>query len=135
MLFASIDIGSNAAGLLLANVFDSLHEPSTVSHVTLKDLNDGCQKLKKLSVSERMEKLQLRPDRADVIVPAAKIFSRVMTAADINTVLAPKLGLVDGLISELAQKYRNSPLAAAWQKICPGYFTVFPYRNFVKHFI
>ena len=44
MLFASIDIGSNAARLLLANVFDSTQEliagrsmaapfPSTVSHV------------------------------------------------------------------------------------------------------
>jgi len=98
------------------NKLVKLYGDKMTSCVTLKELNDGCQKLKKLSVAERMEKLKLRPDRADVIVPAAKIFSFVMSAANINTVLAPKLGLVDGLISELAQKHRNSPLAAAAQK-------------------
>ena len=33
MLLASIDIGSNAARLLLANVFDTTQEPSSASHV------------------------------------------------------------------------------------------------------
>ena len=103
---------NNYAGEL----WEKLYGDKTTSRVTLQELNDGCQKLKKLSVAERMEKLQMRPDRADVIVPAAKIFSRVMSAANINTVLAPKLGLVDGLISELAQKYRDSTLTAAAQK-------------------
>ena len=98
------------------NKLVKLYGDKTTSRVTLQELNDGCQKLKKLSVAERMEKLQMRPDRADVIVPAAKIFSRVMSAANIDTVLAPKLGLVDGLISELAQKYRDSTLAAAAHK-------------------
>ena len=55
-----------------------------------------------------MEKFQMRPDRANVIVPAAKIFSHIMQAANIDSVLAPKLGLVDGLIYELSQKHLAS---------------------------
>ena len=73
--------------------------------ITPKELNEGYNKLSKLSVSERMEKLQMRPDRADVIVPAAKIFSGIMFAANIHSILAPKLGLVDGLIYQLLQKH------------------------------
>jgi exopolyphosphatase/guanosine-5'-triphosphate,3'-diphosphate pyrophosphatase len=86
------------------NKLVKLYGDSAESRVSLKKLYDGYQKLKKMSVGERMEKLQMRPDRADVIVPAAKIFSSIMSAANVDTVLAPKLGLVDGLIYELSQK-------------------------------
>jgi len=88
------------------NKLVKLYGDTPASRISLKKLNDGYQKLKKMSVDERMEKLQMRPDRADVIVPAAKIFSSVMTSAGIDMVLAPKLGLVDGLIYELSQKKR-----------------------------
>jgi len=40
----------------------------------------------------------LNPDRADVIVPAAKIFLSVMKAAEIKQIYVPQIGLVDGLI-------------------------------------
>jgi len=89
------------------NKLVKLFGDKTASRISVKELNEGYQKLKKMSVAERMEKLQMRPDRADVIVPAAKIFSSLMPAANIDTVLAPKLGLVDGLIYELSQNAGN----------------------------
>ena len=46
-------------------------------HLVLHKLHES---LNKLSVQERMEKYQLKPDRADVIVPAGNIF---LTIADI----------------------------------------------------
>ena len=86
------------------NKLVKLYGNKTTSRIMLKEINDGYQKLNKMSVEERMEKLQMRLDRADVIVPAAKIFSAIMSVAKIGFVLAPKLGLVDGLIYELSQK-------------------------------
>ena len=97
------------------NKLVKLYGNKTTSRITLKELNDGYNKLNKLSVRERMEKFKMRPDRADVIVPAAKIFSHIMQAANIDSVLAPKLGLVDGLIYELSQKHLASNHIGATQ--------------------
>ena len=106
---ACVGSGGNINKLL------KLYGNKTTSRVTLKELNDGYNKLNKLSVRERMEKFKMRPDRADVIVPAAKIFSHIMQAANIDSVLAPKLGLVDGLIYELSQKHLASNHIGATQ--------------------
>jgi len=86
------------------NKLVKLYGDKATSRLALKKLDEGYHKLSKMSVEQRMEKFQMRPDRADVIVPAAKIFLSVMSAANIDTVVAPKLGLVDGLIYELSQK-------------------------------
>lgn len=53
---------------------------------------------------ERISILGLNPDRADVIVPAAKIFLTIMKHADIEEMIVPKLGLVDGIIHMLYEK-------------------------------
>ena len=50
---------------------------------------------------DRIKLLRLRPDRADVIVPASDIFLRVMKLADIEEVFVPKVGLADGMIYDL----------------------------------
>lgn len=89
------------------NKLVKLYGDKITSRITFKEINEGYCKLNKMSVDERMVKLQMRFDRADVIVPAAKIFSSIMSAAKIDFVLAPKLGLVDGLIYELSQKTRD----------------------------
>jgi exopolyphosphatase/guanosine-5'-triphosphate,3'-diphosphate pyrophosphatase len=53
------------------------------------------------TVEERITELHLRPDRADVIVPAAEIFLTVMKWANMRRLFVPQIGLVDGLIHEL----------------------------------
>lgn len=50
---------------------------------------------------DRIRVLRLRPDRADVIIPAADIFLKVMEHAEIDEVFVPKLGLADGIIYDL----------------------------------
>ena len=52
-------------------------------------------------MEERIRIYNLREDRADVIVPALLIYIQVMKWADINEILVPKIGLVDGLIQHL----------------------------------
>jgi exopolyphosphatase/guanosine-5'-triphosphate,3'-diphosphate pyrophosphatase len=56
------------------------------------------------SFEDRVRLLRLRPDRADVIIPAADIFLRVMELADIDEVFVPKVGLADGIIYDLYMK-------------------------------
>lgn len=56
------------------------------------------------SYEDRISILRLRPDRADVIIPAADIFLRVMEQAGIDEVFVPKVGLADGIIYDLYMK-------------------------------
>ena len=63
--------------------------------------------LKKHSVEERITKLGLRPDRADVIVPAATIFISVMKWAKIKKLFVPQIGLSDGIIHILYEKQKK----------------------------
>jgi len=69
--------------------------------ICFKDLQKAFKQMDKLTVDERITQLGLRPDRADVIVPAAKIFINIMDWAGIDKVIAPKLGLADGLVLEM----------------------------------
>lgn len=53
------------------------------------------------SLEDRVKLLRLRADRADVIIPAADIFLRVMEEAGIEEVFVPKVGLADGIVYDL----------------------------------
>lgn len=59
------------------------------------------EEMRDLTVEERMLKYLLHPDRADVIVPAAIIFERIMKWAGSSEIQVPKLGLADGLIKSM----------------------------------
>jgi len=67
----------------------------------LKSLADM---LKSHTVEERIHKLGLKPDRADVIVPACKIFLNVMKWGRMKEIAVPRIGLVDGIIQSLIDK-------------------------------
>ena len=66
--------------------------------IVFKDLQKAFKQMDKLTLNERINLLGLRPDRADVIVPAAKIFIFIMEWARLDKVFAPKIGLADGLV-------------------------------------
>ena len=74
----------------------------------LKELYDD---LKIHTVEERMEIWQLNPDRADVIVPAAKIFLGIMKAAQIEEIIVPQIGLADGIIHQLHDEFKRGMVA------------------------
>jgi exopolyphosphatase/guanosine-5'-triphosphate,3'-diphosphate pyrophosphatase len=62
-------------------------------------------KLCALTASERKDAFGLRPDRADTIVPAASILLRVAEVFKIPFIVAPGVGLKDGILEELVDKY------------------------------
>lgn len=64
----------------------------------LKKLHDS---LKALSVEERMEQFKLKPDRADVIVPAGDIFLTIASIINAQYIYVPVIGLADGIIDNM----------------------------------
>jgi exopolyphosphatase / guanosine-5'-triphosphate,3'-diphosphate pyrophosphatase len=60
-----------------------------------------------ISLEERINKLHLNPDRADVIVPASEIYLTAMQAAGAVRILAPDIGLKDGIIQELYDRSKK----------------------------
>lgn len=66
--------------------------------LSYSQLADCLVHLEGYSVDDRMEEFGLREDRADVIVPAAIIFKKMMKWGNIKEIQAPKIGLADGII-------------------------------------
>jgi exopolyphosphatase/guanosine-5'-triphosphate,3'-diphosphate pyrophosphatase len=64
-------------------------------------LNAQYQFLKKMSYSDRISELSLNPDRADVIIPATKIYLSAMKWSGARKIYVPKIGLADGIIKSL----------------------------------
>lgn len=58
--------------------------------------------LRSHTYEERILKLDLNPDRADVIIPAMKIFVNIMKWTKSKQIYVPKVGLADGIIKQLA---------------------------------
>lgn len=59
------------------------------------------QFLKQMSYKERISELSLNPDRADVIIPATKIYLSAMKWSGARKIFVPKIGLSDGIIKSL----------------------------------
>ncbi|MHB0754164.1 Ppx/GppA phosphatase family protein [Polaribacter sp. M15] len=64
-------------------------------------LNAQYQFLKQMSYQERISELSLNPDRADVIIPATKIYLSAMKWSGSRKIYVPKIGLADGIIKSL----------------------------------
>ncbi|MCH7396869.1 phosphatase [Belliella sp. DSM 107340] len=60
--------------------------------------------LASFSYEDRVNKLNLNPDRADVIIPASKIYLAAMTAAASKKMIVPDVGLKDGLMNVLYER-------------------------------
>jgi len=78
-----------------------------ISYLSLKDLYNN---LIKYNYQERMVKFSLNPDRADVIIPALKIFITTMESVGSNKLFVPKVGLVDGMINEIFHENNGNKL-------------------------
>lgn len=64
-------------------------------------LSSYYQLLNSLTYEERISQLNLNTDRADVIIPATKIYLSAMKWSRARKVYVPKIGLSDGIIKSL----------------------------------
>ena len=58
-------------------------------------------KLQEFTYEERITKLNLNQDRADVIIPATRIYLSAMKWSNAKHIYVPKIGLSDGIIKSL----------------------------------
>jgi exopolyphosphatase/guanosine-5'-triphosphate,3'-diphosphate pyrophosphatase len=72
--------------------------------MSLKRLLEVKEMISRHSLEERVYKLQMNPDRADVIIPASLIYARAMEWAGAKYMFVPEVGLKDGMMLHLYER-------------------------------
>ena len=94
----SVGTGGNISKLF------ELSELETGKEMSLKMVKDIKKMVESYSIEDRIYKLQMNPDRADVIVPASDIYIKVMEWAHSKSILVPEVGLKDGIMLHLFEQ-------------------------------
>ncbi len=69
--------------------------------ITLYELETLIETIGKMTVQERIEKLGLRPDRADVIIPAGIVLHMLARESGLREIRIPRVGLKDGILWDM----------------------------------
>lgn len=69
--------------------------------LTYLSLNAQYAMLNKMTYDQRIAELGLNPDRADVIIPATKIYLNAMKWSGARHLYVPKIGLSDGIVKAM----------------------------------
>lgn len=85
------------------NIFKSSGKPAG-KPLSFLYLSSYYQLLNSFTYEERITELSLNADRADVIIPAAKIYLSAMKWSKARRIFVPKIGLADGIIKSLYQE-------------------------------
>ncbi|HEY9048564.1 MAG TPA: phosphatase [Ohtaekwangia sp.] len=87
----------------ISKIFElaKLKPGSTMSVKKVKQIRDMVESY---TIEERIYKLQMNPDRADVIIPASQIYLKVMEWAHAASILVPEVGLKDGIMLHLYEQ-------------------------------
>jgi exopolyphosphatase/guanosine-5'-triphosphate,3'-diphosphate pyrophosphatase len=99
-LNAGLTYEAIATGGNISSAFKML-EKKQREPIAVKELETLLRALSKLTPHERVKKFTIRPDRADVIVPALNLYTQVANSANIEKIFAPKFGLADGIVLKL----------------------------------
>lgn len=75
--------------------------------ISRKQMKKVRKLLKAHTVAERIVKLGLKPDRADVILPAHKIYHSILKWGKIPYIKVPQMGLADGIVRRLYFQYHT----------------------------
>ena len=86
-----------------------LFKGSSDKVITVDELQALIERLEEMSYNDRIRKLKLRPDRADVILPATIVMHMIANLTGVTEVTIPDVGLKDGLLLSLAQELSQVP--------------------------
>ena len=101
------DIEAIGTGGNIAKLFNLSKPAAEEKSMTFDALFEMAAYVGSFSFEDRVNKLRLNTDRADVIVPAASIYLTAMELGGCQTILVPDLGLKDGIIQMLYDRYLN----------------------------
>lgn len=86
----------------LAKLAAAKTDEREVASLPLDDLSAAMDLLARHSYQERISLLDLREDRADVILPAAMVYYHLAKMAGVEAILVPGVGVKEGLLLDLA---------------------------------
>ena len=101
------DIEAIGTGGNIAKLFNLSKPIAEEKSMTFDALFEMAAYVGSFSFEDRVNKLRLNTDRADVIVPAASIYLTAMELGGCKTILVPDLGLKDGILQMLYDRYLN----------------------------
>ncbi len=87
------------------NKIFSMSDTKKNNEIDVNTIKQVLDQLKPLDVKHRIIELGLRPDRADVITHAGKIYLSAMEWSECSSMIVPHSGLPDGIIHELYEDY------------------------------
>jgi exopolyphosphatase/guanosine-5'-triphosphate,3'-diphosphate pyrophosphatase len=91
----------------IAKLFNLSKPAAEEKSMTFDALFEMAAYVGSFSFEDRVNKLRLNTDRADVIVPAASIYLTAMELGGCKSILVPDLGLKDGILQMLYDRYLN----------------------------
>ncbi|MHB8632702.1 MAG: Ppx/GppA phosphatase family protein [Thermoplasmatota archaeon] len=102
-------------------------DPETkVSEIPVKELARILVRLAELSPKDRMREFNLRPDRADVILPAGLVYERVAKLVGVDRIHVPHVGLKEGVLYDLVAGLagRSGPRSHGEEVVRSGSFAL-----------
>ncbi|MFV1986114.1 MAG: Ppx/GppA family phosphatase, partial [Gemmatimonadota bacterium] len=97
-------IATGGSIVALARLAGRETESGEVLVITRDDLRGAIDVLSGLSYAERVDRLGLREDRADVILPAAIVYDRVAELAGAERIFVPCVGVKEGVLLDLVDE-------------------------------
>jgi len=94
-------IGTGGNIECLAELAVTLLEQDHDDSIDYLALDQICERLEAMPYQARIDRLKLRPDRADVIVPAALVVKSMMELVGDVPLLVPGVGLAEGVLVDL----------------------------------
>ena len=105
------DIRIIGSGGNINKLFKLTNSDKATRTVPVSEIKAIYDKLKVLSVEERIEQYGLKIDRADVIIPASEIFMLAAEALGCDSIQVPNISLADSIIDGLYRtKYAASDM-------------------------
>jgi exopolyphosphatase / guanosine-5'-triphosphate,3'-diphosphate pyrophosphatase len=118
--FKKIDICIGTGGNIeeMGKLREKIFKRESDRLITLEELDKLVETLSRMKVEERIRKFKLKPDRADVILPASIVLQMIAYEAKIREVVIPNVGLKDGVLWDMAynlqEGVRVSPREQVW---------------------
>lgn len=106
---AHVDVCVGTGGNVeeMGKLRQKLFKQKTNGQISLSELKDLIEKLSGMSVKDRIRKLHLRSDRADVLLPAAIVLQLIARQAHVRLVTIPHVGLKDGVLLDMADRLQR----------------------------
>lgn len=109
LILTELLVGTGGSIKALGRLAARLHGHPSKEVITFDELESLSEILFSLSLRQRIQRLSLKPDRADVIRPAAVILLEMMRTFNFSKVLIPNVGIKNGVFWRLADNVLLTP--------------------------